>query len=260
MGWGWWQWGAGELAEFVGNVGGGDVEGGGRLAGVVFGMGGALLPAPTRAAGGRAVHPTFPRVIPLLGERLQFQLSFLFVIVQIILTVLSWVLAFVHGDRLNILVVPAPHVPPRVGHLGHLSAAGPRLCAPPADSKPLRVLTLPSDDLRQNPPPRVDEPVAHLQHGETGLLCQSQLFGVARVGVVPMLVQPLLQDLYRVLRKVASPAPGGRPPAGALLRGRVLVRAWAWVPLSFVDCREDWFNWGGDQKGGWLMVWLGKTK
>ena len=64
-----------------------------------------------------------------------------------------------------------------------------------------------------------------LQHSEASLLCQSQLFGVAWVGVVPMVVQPLLQDLYRILGKVASPPPGGRPPAGSLLGGRVLVRA-----------------------------------
>ena len=71
MGWGGWQWGAGELAEFVGNVGGGDVEGGGRLAWVVLGVGGALLATAARAAGGRTVHPTFSRVIPLLREWLQ---------------------------------------------------------------------------------------------------------------------------------------------------------------------------------------------
>ena len=56
-----------------------------------------------------------------------------------------------------------------------------------------------------------------LQHSQSGLLCQSQLFGVTRVGVVPMVVQPLLQNLDRVLRKVASPAPGSGSPASALL-------------------------------------------
>ena len=97
---------------------------------------------------------------------LQFQLSLLFVIVQIILAVLARVLAFVHGDRLNILVVPAPHVPPRVGHLGHLGAAGPWLGAPPTDGEPLRVVPLPSDDLGQDATACVDEPVANL--GERG--------------------------------------------------------------------------------------------
>ena len=74
-----WQWGACQLAEFVGNVGGGDVEGGGGLAWVVLRVGGALLAAATGAARGGAVHSTLTRVIPLLGERLQeFQVRIFF--------------------------------------------------------------------------------------------------------------------------------------------------------------------------------------
>ena len=76
-----------------------------------------------------------------------------------------------------------------------------------------------------------------LQHGEAGLLCQSQLFGVAGVGVVPVVVQPLLQDLDRVLGKVSSPPSGSRSPAGSFLGGGVLVRRRTRVPFSFVDCR-----------------------
>ena len=74
-----------------------------------------------------------------------------------------------------------------------------------------------------------------LQHGEAGLLCKSQLFCVARIGVVAVVVQPLLEDLYRIFRKISSPPPGSRSPAGALLGGGVLVRAGARVPLPLVD-------------------------
>ena len=60
-------------------------------------------------------------------------------------------------------MVPAPHVPPGVGHLGHLGAARPRLRAPPADGEPLRVVPLPPDDLGEDATACVDEPVANLR-------------------------------------------------------------------------------------------------
>ena len=59
-------------------------------------------------------------------------------------------------------MVPAPHVPPRVGHLAHLGATGSRLRPPPTDGEPLWVVPLPSDDLGQDAAACVDEPVANL--------------------------------------------------------------------------------------------------
>ena len=63
-----------------------------------------------------------------------------------------------------------------------------------------------------------------LQHSEAGLLCQSQLFGVAWIRVVPMVVQPLLEDLDRVLGQVATPPPGSSSPSSSFFRGGVFIR------------------------------------
>ena len=59
-------------------------------------------------------------------------------------------------------MVPAPHVPPGVGHLGHLGAAWSWLRSSPADGEPLWVVPLPPDDLWEDAAPCVDEPVANL--------------------------------------------------------------------------------------------------
>ena len=78
-----------------------------------------------------------------------------------------------------------------------------------------------------------------LQHGEAGLLCKSQLFCVARIGVVAVVVQPLLEDLDRVFGQVTPAPPGGGAPAPALLVlsaagvSLPLVCAGAGVPLPF---------------------------
>ena len=58
--------------------------------------------------------------------------------------------------------------------------------------------------------------VAYLEHGEAGLLGEGELLCVAGVGVVAVIIQPLLQDLDRVLRQISPPPPGARlaPPPG----------------------------------------------
>ena len=78
------------------------------------------------------------------------------------------VLGPVHGDALHVLVVPGPGPRPPLGPRcprghGH-GAPRPRLGAPPADGEAPGVISLPPDNLRQDSPPCIDEPVAHLNH------------------------------------------------------------------------------------------------
>ena len=73
------------------------------------------------------------------------------------------------------------------------------------------------------------ENTSYLEHGEARLLGQTQLLRVAGVGVVAVVVQPLLEDLDRVLGQVSPAPPGGGAPAPALL-----VLSAAGVPLPLV--------------------------
>lgn len=88
----------------------------------------------------------------------------------------------------------------------------------------MRVVALPPDHLRQHPAAGVDEPVADLQHRQVGLARQGQLLGVGRVRVVAVVVQPLAQDLDRLLGEVAAALAGVRRPRPGRVRGRVVLR------------------------------------
>ena len=83
------------------------------------------------------------------------------------------------------------------------------------------------------------ENIPYLEHSEARLLGQSQLLRVAGVGVVAVVVQPLLEDLDRVLGQVTPAPPGSGAPAPALLVlsaagvSLPLVCAGARVPLPF---------------------------
>ena len=168
--------GAGErgahLRQLLGDVGGGDVEGGG---------GGAVRLAVRLVGGAGAEHAALPAVVPLLGleaaqlprPRPQLRLA----AVQHLVVGLLGLLAAaavgvgpVHGDALHILVVPPRprHAAPRpqLGVVGRGGGGLGALAAAPADGEAARVVALPPDDLGQDPPPRVDEPVAHLTQGQ----------------------------------------------------------------------------------------------
>lgn len=189
------EWGAGHLAQLVGYVGGRDVEGGGGLAGAVLAVGAVLLAAPAGAGAAAAVHPRLPTVVPLLGDGLQFHISF-FLVIQVIIAVVSTrVIGTVHGDGLHVLMVPGAHVPPGIGHLCTLRAHRLWLGSPPADCKPARVIAFPADDLRQNSSSCINKPVADLQHCQPGFFGKRELFSIARVCIIAVVVQPLLQDL-----------------------------------------------------------------
>ena len=91
------------------------------------------------------------------------------------------------------------------------------------------------------------ENISYLEHSEAGLLGQPELLGVAGVGVVSVVVEPLLEDLDGLLGEVsAALAAAGRAaalvaqraPVGVLLRRGVLVRRRAGVALTLANCQE----------------------
>ena len=64
-----------------------------------------------------------------------------------------------------------------------------------------------------------------------------RLLVVVGVGVVPVLEEPALEDLDRLLGEVAAALAGrGGSRAGVLLAGAVLVGRGAGVSLAFADC------------------------
>ena len=135
-------------------------------------------------------------------------------------------------------MVTATHVPPLVDH--PLDPRGPNvgveamtaldLGAPATDGEPLWVISLLANDLWQDPPSCVDEPVADLKHGEARLLRQTELLSVAGVGVIAVVIQPPPQHQYRLLAEVAPPLPGYHglapgTPGPALLGAALLLPA-----------------------------------
>lgn len=122
---------------------------------------------------------------------------------------------------------PLARAPGRAGARGatHLAApaAAAQLLPPPRYRVVLGVVPLPSYHFWKDSSSRVYEPVAHLQHGQVGLLRQRHLLGVVRVGVVPVVVEPALEDLDGVLGQVAAPLARHRAAAGRVVLRRVRV-------------------------------------
>jgi len=155
------------------------------------------------------------------------------IILHLLITLISvFISSFVHGDTLNILMVSTPHVPPGVDHLLVTSTVGNisvdcvttlDLGASATDGEPLRIISLLADDLWQDPPPGVDEPVAHLEDGETSLLSQEGLLLVTGVGVVSVLVQPASQDVDGILAQVSSPLPPSHGHGSGVLTATVVI-------------------------------------
>ena len=166
------------LRQLLGDVGGGDVEGGG---------GGAVRLAVRLVGGAGAEHAALPAVVPLLGlepaqlprprprprPRPQLRLAAVQHLVVGLLGLLAAAavsVGAVHGDALHVLVVPPRprHAAPRpqLGVVGRGGGGLGALAAAPADGEAAGVVALPPDDLGQDPPPRVDEPVAHLTQGQ----------------------------------------------------------------------------------------------
>ena len=61
------------MGELVGDVGGGQVEGGGEGGGLGWLVGGGLLATATVAERQVAEHPALPTVVPLLALKLKYK-------------------------------------------------------------------------------------------------------------------------------------------------------------------------------------------
>lgn len=101
--------------------------------------------------------------------------------------------------------------------------------------------------------------MAHLQHGEVGLARQKGFLLLRRVGVEAVLVQPVPQNLHRLLRQVAA-ATAFRSLSSSrqVERGVVLAVQWGrGVQLQVVLIICDWKK---AEKTDWVSLRYQETK
>lgn len=154
-----------------------------------------------RTAGvGRGVDTWFTTVISLfVDHKFRWWLSLK---VHLLIWRAAILLCLVHSDGFHILMVPAAHVPPRVGKFVDCwkttisSDASCYNCpcfqfaAPSTYGKPLGIISFFAYDFRQYSPTGIDKPVTNLENCQTSLLSKSKLLSIARVGIVPVIIQP----------------------------------------------------------------------
>lgn len=106
--------------------------------------------------------------------------------------------------------------------LGAVREAVTGLAAFPGDCELIWVFAIFPQHLWEKSPPRINEPVAHLQCGELSLLGQEGFLLLGWVSVVTVLVQPVPEDLNRLLGQIPSPLPlPVAPGAGRQIQGGV---------------------------------------